>query len=75
MSIGTQVNTDTATLFASSLNMGEQLGLSLSPREEHRLRLLGNMMLRKISGPQCKEVTGEWIKLHHAYFLCKILCR
>jgi hypothetical protein len=59
MSIGTQVNTDTATLFASSLNMSEKLGLSLSLRKEHRLRLFGNMMLRKISGPQCKEVTGE----------------
>jgi len=80
MSIGTQVNTDTGTLFACSLNMGEKLGLSLSLREEHRLRLFGNMKLRKISGPQCEEVTGEWNKLHHAklrdwYSLHKILRR
>jgi hypothetical protein len=30
MSISTQVNTDTATIFACSLNMGEKLGLSLT---------------------------------------------
>jgi hypothetical protein len=78
MSIGTQVNTDTDTMFACSWNTGEKL-VSLSLREEHMLTLFGNMMLRKISGPQCKQVTREWNKLHHAklhewYFLCKILC-
>jgi hypothetical protein len=44
------------------------------------LRLFGNMVLRKIFGPKCEEVTEEWIKLHHAklqdlYFLGKILYR
>jgi hypothetical protein len=38
--------------------------VSLSLREEQRLRLFGNMMRRKTFGPRCEEVTGEWNKLH-----------
>jgi hypothetical protein len=34
-------------------------------REEHRLRVLENMMLRKIFGPKRDEVKGEWRKLHN----------
>ena len=34
-------------------------------REEHRLRVLENRMLRKIFGPKRDEVTGEWKKLHN----------
>jgi len=33
---------------------------SLTPREEHRLRLLENNVLRKIFGPKGDEVTGKW---------------
>jgi hypothetical protein len=29
-------------------------------REEHRLRVFENRVLRKISGPEREEVTGKW---------------
>jgi hypothetical protein len=38
---------------------------SLTLREERRLRLLENRLLRKIFGPKWDEVTGEWRKLHN----------
>jgi hypothetical protein len=34
-------------------------------REEHRLRVFENRVLRKIFGPKGNEVTGEWRKLHN----------
>jgi hypothetical protein len=34
-------------------------------REEHRLRLYQNMVLRRILGPKRDDVTGEWRKLHN----------
>jgi hypothetical protein len=34
-------------------------------REEHRLSVFENKVLRKIFGPQSDEVTGEWRKLHN----------
>jgi len=37
---------------------------SLTLREECRLRLFDNGMLRRILGPMRDEVTGEWRKLH-----------
>jgi hypothetical protein len=36
---------------------------SLTLREEHRLRVLENRVLRRIFGPKSDEVTGEWRKL------------
>jgi len=33
-------------------------------REEHRLRVFENRVLRKIFGPKRDELTGEWRKLH-----------
>jgi hypothetical protein len=33
-------------------------------REEHRLRVFENRVLRGIFGPKRNEVTGEWRKLH-----------
>jgi hypothetical protein len=39
--------------------------LSLTLREEHRLRVFENMMLRKTFGPKRDEVTGDWRKLHY----------
>jgi hypothetical protein len=33
-------------------------------REEHRLRVFENRVLRRIFGPRRDEVTGEWRKLH-----------
>jgi hypothetical protein len=38
---------------------------SLKLREEHRLRVFENRMLRRIFGPKRDEVTGEWRKLHN----------
>jgi hypothetical protein len=35
---------------------------SLTLREEHRLRVFENRVLRKIFGPKRDEVTGEWRK-------------
>ena len=37
---------------------------SLTLREERRLRVFENRVLRKIFGPKRDEVTGEWRKLH-----------
>jgi hypothetical protein len=37
---------------------------SLTLREEHRLRVFENRVLRGIFGPKRDEVTGEWRKLH-----------
>jgi hypothetical protein len=37
---------------------------SLPLREEHRLRVFENRLLRRIFGPKRDEVTGEWRKLH-----------
>jgi hypothetical protein len=39
--------------------------LSLTLREEHRLRVFENRVLRKIFGPKSDEVTGGWRKLHN----------
>jgi hypothetical protein len=34
-------------------------------REERRLRVFENRVLRRIFGPKMDEVTGEWRKLHN----------
>ena len=34
-------------------------------REEHRLRVFQNRVLRRIFGPKKDGVTGEWRKLHN----------
>ena len=34
-------------------------------REERRLRVFANGVLRRIFGPKGDEVTGEWRKLHN----------
>jgi hypothetical protein len=39
--------------------------LSLTLREEHRLRVFENRVLRRIFGPKRDEVTGQWRKLHN----------
>jgi hypothetical protein len=38
---------------------------SLTLREEHRLRVLENRVLRRIFGPKRDEETEEWRKLHN----------
>jgi hypothetical protein len=34
-------------------------------REEHRLRVFENRVLRRIFGPKRDEVMEEWMKLHN----------
>jgi hypothetical protein len=44
---------------------------SLTLREERRLRVFDNGVLRKIFGPKRDEVTGEWRKLYNdGFMLC-----
>jgi hypothetical protein len=38
---------------------------SLTLREEHRLRVFENRVLRRIFGPKRDEVTGEWRRLQN----------
>jgi hypothetical protein len=47
-------------------------------REEFRLKVFENRMLRRIFGPKRDEVTGEWRRLHNKelcdlYFLPNII--
>ena len=37
----------------------------LTLREEHRLKVFENRLMRKVFGPKRDEVTGEWRKLHN----------
>ena len=51
---------------------------SLTLREERRLRVFENRVLRRVFGPKRDEVTGEWRKLHneelsHRYSLPNIV--
>jgi hypothetical protein len=39
--------------------------LSVTLREEYRLRVFENRVLRRIFGPKRDEVTGDWRKLHN----------
>jgi hypothetical protein len=52
--------------------------LSLTLREEHRLRVFENRVLRGIFGPKRDGVTEEWRRLHKGelhdlYFLSNII--
>ena len=38
---------------------------SLTLREERKLRVFENIVLRRIFGPRRDEVTGEWRRLHN----------
>jgi hypothetical protein len=38
---------------------------SLTVREEHKLRVFENRVLRRIFGPKRDEVMGGWRKLHN----------
>jgi hypothetical protein len=38
---------------------------SLTIREEHKLRVFQNRVLRRIFGPKKDEVAGGWRKLHN----------
>jgi hypothetical protein len=51
--------------------------LSLTLREEHRLWVFENRVLRRIFGPKRNKVTGGWRKLLneelHGFTLCPVL--
>ena len=38
---------------------------SLTLREERKLRVFENIVLRRLFGPRKDEVTGEWRRLHN----------
>jgi hypothetical protein len=59
------------TIILSVLLYGRETW-SLTLREEHRLRVFENMVLRRVSGSKRDEVTGDWRKLHNKelYNLC-----
>jgi hypothetical protein len=38
-------------------------------REEHRLRVSENRVLRRVFGPRRDEVTGKWRGLHNEEFM------
>ena len=38
---------------------------SLTLREEHKLKVFENRVLRRVFGPKRDEVTGEWRRLHN----------
>jgi hypothetical protein len=51
---------------------------SLTLREERRLKVFENRVLRRVFGPRRDEVTGEWRKLHNEelyelYFLPNVV--
>jgi hypothetical protein len=42
-----------------------RVSTDLTLREERRLRVFENRVLRRIFGPKREEITGEWGKLHN----------
>jgi hypothetical protein len=52
---------------------------SLTLREERRLKVFDNRVLRRVFGPKRDEVTGKWRKLHkeelNDLYSFPILCR
>ena len=45
--------------------LGVRWTQSLTLREELRLRVFENRVLRRVFGPKRDEATGEWRKLHN----------
>jgi hypothetical protein len=43
---------------------------SLRSREEHRLRVFENRVLRRISGPKRDKVTKEWRNFDRSFIIC-----
>jgi hypothetical protein len=50
--------------------MGVKLGLQ--HKEEHRLKVFENRVLRRIFGPKRDEVIGGWRKLHNENITCTV---
>jgi PAS domain-containing protein len=52
-----------------------QRGAGLWIREEHRMRVFENRVLRRIFGPKRDEVMGDWRKLHNKKLITCTLCQ
>jgi hypothetical protein len=52
-------------LYVVALNYDGCETWSLTLREERKLRVFENRVLRRVFGPTRDEVTGEWRKLHN----------
>ena len=50
---------------SSQLTFKYELFIFYNLREERKLRVFENRVLRKIFGPKRDEVTGEWRRLHN----------
>ena len=48
---------------------------SLTLREERKLRVFENIVLRRIFGPRRDEVTGEWRRLHNDLYFSPNIVR
>jgi hypothetical protein len=48
-------------------------GLSITLRNEHRLRVSGNRVLRTIFGPKREEVAGGWRRQHNEELLREVV--
>jgi len=55
----------TGNILISTIYLSECETWSLTLREERKLRVFENMVLRRIFGPRRDEVTGEWRRLHN----------
>ena len=51
--------------WTDSLERPRQINWSLTLKEEHRLRVFENKVLRKIFGAKKDEITRGWRKLHN----------
>ena len=64
----TNTNTNTPLLYRTIILAVVLYGCetwSLTLREERRLSVFENMVLRRIFGPRRDEVTGDWRRLHN----------
>jgi hypothetical protein len=63
ISKNTKIKVYRTIIFPVVLNGFETWSLTL--REEHRLRVFENRVLRRIFEPERDEVTGQWRRLHN----------
>ena len=52
-------------LLYSCYDFNNNISTLVTLREERRLRVFENRVLRRVFGPKRDEVTGEWSKLHN----------
>jgi len=56
---------DTSRIYIIYLPGVFRIAWSLTLREERKVRVFENMVLRRIYGPRRDEATGEWRRLHN----------